>query len=82
MFGLKLPPEIMQLLANPAALGDQVKAFVLAANELVDAIDAQEAYLKLEGEFDEVLAESNDRAIYTARDKFKAEMGKLPKLTP
>lgn len=80
MFGLNLPPEILQLLKNPAALGEQVKDFVRAANALVDAIEAQ----KLAADSGDAALDMSavDEAVWTACDAFKAEMDRLPKLTP
>jgi hypothetical protein len=80
LFGIpNLPPELLAMLANPKALGEQVKAFYVAATNLLTAIERHKAIIEngpeYEGEF-----EAADERVYAAADAFRAELAKLPPL--
>lgn len=72
-----LPPELLALLANPAKLGEQVKAFYSTARALLDAIAAQKDAVG--AAFDDG-ATPEDAAMWEAADAFRAELDKLPPL--
>lgn len=82
LFGINLPPEILELIKNPVALGDQVKAFVRAANALTDAIDRQKLLADTIGDGVDADLSEADEAVWIANEAFKLEMARLPKLTP
>ena len=76
----KMPPELMALMANPKALGEQIKAFYVAATRLLAAIENQK---KLASDVDAVGTDSLDEAdltVWEAADAFRAELSKLPPL--
>ena len=77
VFGLpKLPPELMEMMKNPAAMGEQIKAFYGAGRALLDAVDQHKsAAAQPEQDMDAL-----DQAVWAAADRFKAEFEKLPRL--
>lgn len=79
----KLPPEFMAMLANPAETGRKIKAFVKAAYDLTEAVDAYENH---NAEIDTSADEWQDRLetiemeMKRANAVFKAQLATLPKL--
>ena len=81
LFGLpSLPPEVMALLANPKALGEQIKAFYVAATNLLKAVEKQKAMKDDINDTELADIDEADEAIYAAADAFRAELSKLPPL--
>ena len=83
LFGLPtLPPEVMALIGNPKALGEQVKAFYIAATALLAAVDQQRRLA--EAANSNLLSNTDfdaaDADVWKAADAFRAEMAKLPPL--
>lgn len=72
----KLPPELMAMMANPQAMGEQVKAFYVAAKELLEAVDNYK--VGGDGSIDEL--SRLEWLIYEKADAFRKEFEKLPSL--